>query len=139
MMVAPYASVAARLMAGASRGMTTVTRTPNNFPARAMPCSWLPEENAMMPRAFSSSLRRDRALNAPRNLNAPARWKFSHFRKTSAPASSLSARDVRMGVTWAWPRRRSRAAWISSNIYYLLGHDLDGVGHGNEGGFDRGG
>ena len=41
---APYPSVAARLTAGAVRGMTTVTGTPSSRPAKATAWAWLPEE-----------------------------------------------------------------------------------------------
>ena len=49
--------------------------------------------------AFSSE-RPKTALQAPRTLKAPAFCRFSHLKKSSAPASSLMKREVRIGVRW---------------------------------------
>jgi hypothetical protein len=35
------------------------------------------------------------------------RWKFSHLKNTLAPVRSSAVREVRTGVRWATPRRRS--------------------------------
>ena len=35
---------------------------------------------------------------APRILNAPPRWKFSHLKNTLAPASESKVREVNTGV-----------------------------------------
>jgi hypothetical protein len=58
----------------------------------------LPEEKATTPRARAAESRRDSALKAPRNLNAPTRWKFSHLKNTVAPNASSTVRDVNTGV-----------------------------------------
>ena len=49
------------------------------------------------------------ALYAPRNLNAPARCKFSHLQYTSAPTRAFNVRDVAIGVRWAMRYSRSAA------------------------------
>src|SRR5690606_8771603 len=63
-----------------------------------------------------SSSSRDSALNAPRNLNAPIRWKFSHLKNSWAPTSASTRREVSTGVRWAWPRIRSAAACTSAKV-----------------------
>src|SRR5690606_9507757 len=68
------------------------------------------------PAAFCSGLSWLMALYAPRNLKAPTRWKFSHFRKIWQPARASSVRDVCMGVRWAMPRSRSAAAATSESV-----------------------
>jgi hypothetical protein len=60
------------------------------------------------------------ALKAPRNLNAPTRWKFSHFRNISVPVSMFNVREVMMGVTLAYPANLAFAALMSSNIHLPL-------------------
>jgi len=52
----------------------------------------------MTPRRLSSLVSWDTALYAPRNLNAPARWKFSHLKNTLQLAISSTVRDVITGV-----------------------------------------
>ena len=49
--MAPDRSVRARLIAGASLGITMVAGTPNRRAASATPCAWLPEDAATTPRA----------------------------------------------------------------------------------------
>ncbi len=56
------------------------------------------------------------ALNAPRALNAPLRWKFSHLSRTWVPARSSSVRLVITGVRWTCGAIRARAAQTSSNV-----------------------
>src|ERR687891_227095 len=53
-------------------------------------------------------------LKAPRILNEPVRWRFSHLMKTSPPVRSDSARDRSSGVRTATPFKRRRASSISS-------------------------
>src|SRR3569833_4113161 len=62
-------------------------------------------------------------LYAPRNLNAPLRWKHSAFRKTSSP----SVRDVSTGVRWATPASRCAAAWTSSSSITGTGSPAGGA------------
>jgi hypothetical protein len=78
--------------------------------------AWLPDENATTPALRCRLSNCDSALNAPRNLKAPIRCRFSHSKKTSAPNSSLTVRDEMTGVLCAWPLMRSAAIATSSNI-----------------------
>jgi len=80
----------------------------------AMACAWLPDENAITPPLRCAASNFDSALNAPRNLNAPMRWKFSHLKKNSAPQRSLAVAERSTGVRWAWPSSRAAAAMTSS-------------------------
>src|SRR5690349_10537024 len=96
--------------------MQITAGTPSGFAASATPCAWLPDEKASTPRRLASTGSWLIVLYAPRNLKAPPRWKLSHLRKTSRPASSFSVREVITGVTFATPRSRSRAASTSSNV-----------------------
>jgi hypothetical protein len=50
--------------------------------------------------AAISSDRPKTAFVAPRTLKAPAFWKFSHLKNSSAPVSSFMKREVRTGVRW---------------------------------------
>jgi hypothetical protein len=88
-------------------------RAPTSFEASATACAWLPDEKATTPRARSSAESERILFVAPRILNAPARWKFSHLKKTSRPARSSKARDVTTGVRWTNGRMRSRASLMS--------------------------
>ena len=60
-------------------------------------------------RSFSCSI----AFIAPRNLNAPTLWKFSHLRTTDPP-ERVKVRDVSTGVAWTHGLSRS-AAWRTSS------------------------
>ena len=68
--------------------MTTYAGMPRNFAASASAAAWLPDECVTTPLAATASDNDRTALVAPRNLNAPARWKFSHLKNSSAPASA---------------------------------------------------
>ena len=81
--------------------MTMVAGMPSSRAASAVPWAWLPDENATTPARRCSGLNLDSALNAPRNLNAPMRCRFSHLKKTSAPSSSFTVREVITGVLCA--------------------------------------
>src|SRR5665213_2432010 len=59
--------------------------TPSSFAASATPCAWFPLENATTPPRFRSGESCAIVLYAPRNLNAPMRWRFSALRNTRAP------------------------------------------------------
>jgi hypothetical protein len=48
-------------------------------------------------------------------LNAPARWKFSHLKKTRPPTRSSNVPEVKTGVLRATARIRSAALVTSSN------------------------
>src|SRR5688572_21405391 len=57
-------------------------------------------------------------LHAPRSLNAPIGWKFSHLRASTRLSRARPSRSGHatstMGVSRAIPRIRSRAALIAS-------------------------
>ena len=56
------------------------------------------------------------ALYAPRSLNEPVVCSFSHLRKTSAPATSLSDAERTSGVRATTPRSRCAAAMTSAGV-----------------------
>ena len=66
-----------------------------------------PEEKASTPCRFSCGANCESALYAPRNLNAPMRWKFSHLKNTFAPIRASTVAEVRTGVRRAAPLMRS--------------------------------
>src|SRR5437762_2499563 len=70
----------------------------------------------MTPRFFSSAESERILLVAPRALNAPARCRFSHLKKTSQPATSLKDREVITGVRCTRPAIRSAACLIKSSV-----------------------
>jgi hypothetical protein len=94
--------------------MMMVAGMSSSLADRATAWAWLPEEKLITPARRCSGVKRDSALNAPRNLKAPMRWKFSHLKKTEAPSASSTVREVRTGVRRACPCRRSEAAATSS-------------------------
>ena len=55
------------------------------FPAAASAWPWLPEEWVTTPARLPLSPSCKRAFIAPRNLNAPTFWKFSHLKQTEPP------------------------------------------------------
>src|SRR5262249_24046884 len=106
----PYSSTARRFTGEALRGMTTWAGMPRSFAARARAWAWFPELCVTTPRAAASGDRLRTALQAPRNLKAPAFWKFSHLKKGARPASRSSVAQVITGVRWAQPAIRWAAA-----------------------------
>ena len=78
---------------GARSGITTVAEAPSRPLANATPCAWLPALAATTPCARSASDSRAILVYAPRTLNDPVRWRFSHFRYTGPPACSESTRE----------------------------------------------
>src|ERR1700723_1710872 len=66
-------------------------------------------------------------FDAPRILNAPPFWKFSHLKNAWTPASASKLADVITGVRLAMGRMRSAAACICSKgisvsgmfVYYV--------------------
>ena len=108
---APSASTRARLIAGASEGMTMTAGTPNSRAARATPWAWLPDEYVMRPRARASGVSEAAATYAPRSLNAPIGWRLSALsscRRSGAPNGTS-------GVRSATPRSVSAAARIAGS------------------------
>src|SRR5436190_9974862 len=113
----PYPSTARRLGAGAVSGIAICAVIPRIRAARATACAWFPEDIVTTPRAASSSLRERIAFEAPRNLNAPIFWKFSHLKKSEAPVLWSKVLHVRTGVRWTPLRRiRSDAARTSARV-----------------------
>src|SRR4051812_35011110 len=78
----PYPATAACFGFGELFGITIYAAIPRNAAARASAAAWLPEECVATPRCASASLRENTALHAPRDLNAPAFWRFSHLKNS---------------------------------------------------------
>src|SRR5687767_7808691 len=57
---------------------------------------------------------------APRILNAPPRWKFSHLKYASPPVISLNVREVITGVRCAIAAIRSAACFTSSRVTLFM-------------------
>src|SRR5260370_5150333 len=93
-----------------------VASMPRIRAASATAWAWFPDENATTPRVRAAPTSRANALNAPRNLNAPMRWKFSHLKNTLAPIASSAVREVMTGVTWAIPMSLPAAASTSAYV-----------------------
>jgi len=58
-------------------------------------------------------------LVAPRILNAPPRWKFSHLKNALSPAAWSNKREVSTGVRWAIGLIRL-AAFLISPAFTLM-------------------
>ena len=79
--------------------MNTVAGIPTIRAASATPWAWLPALAATTPRARSASPSRAMRVYAPRILNEPVRWRFSHFsqhRPTAPRREVAGARDRRL-------------------------------------------
>ncbi len=96
--------------------MNTVAWIPRICAASATPCAWLPADAATTPRARSSSVSRESRTNAPRILNDPVRWRFSHFSSTGPPTSVSSHRDSSIVVRMATWSTRSTTASMSASV-----------------------
>src|SRR3954468_1485662 len=116
MISAPCARVAATLDRGASVGITRIDRVPTSSAAIATACAWLPDENATTPRGRSVFGIERTKFAAPRILNAPPRWKFSHLKNARVPLASSKLRDVMHWVRFAIPRIRSAASRMRSGV-----------------------
>jgi hypothetical protein len=114
--IAPYARIASSFAATAPSGTTTWHGMPRVRAASASAPPWLPDECVTTPRAASSSGSDHTALQAPRNLKAPARCSGSALKCSSQPASASSARERSTGVTWAWGAMRAAAASTSAKV-----------------------
>jgi hypothetical protein len=90
--------------------MRIVALAPCSRAASASAWAWLPEETEQTPSGRCAAT----ALQAPRNLKAPARWRFSAFSTSDAPARASSVRERSSGVRCATPSMRAAAAWTSS-------------------------
>ena len=90
--------MAATLGSGAVSGMKIVAFAPSSRAASATPCAWLPALAATTPRARSSSVSREIRVYAPRILNDPVRWRFSHLSHTGPPTRSARPREWCSGV-----------------------------------------
>ncbi len=113
---APYSRVAATLGSGAASGMKTVERTPSSEAASATPWAWLPALAATTPPARCTGERPAIRTYAPRSLNEPVRWRFSHFRWTGAPTSAERWRLPSIGVVRATPASIFWAPRTSSRV-----------------------
>jgi len=107
------------LSGGAPVGMNTVAWQPSAAAARATPWAWLPAEAATTPRARSSSDSLAIRVYAPRTLNEPARWRFSHFRYAGPPTLLDSSNDRSSGVTRTMSSSVRAAARMSSSVTRL--------------------
>ena len=106
--IEPLLALDARFTRGASVGMTMCAGTPRVRAAMATAWAWLPLE--CVTTAAASSLSARMALCAPRALNAPPRWRFSHLKKSRLPARRSRVPQVITGVRWTCGAMRSRAA-----------------------------
>src|SRR5439155_26982569 len=70
---------------------------------------WLPDECVATPRRAVASSSEKTAFVAPRALNAPIFWKFSHLKKSDATLAASSRELVSTGVRWICARIRSCA------------------------------
>ena len=93
---APSARTPSTFTAGAVVGITTTAGMPSSFAASAIAMPWLPDEKVMTPRARTSSGNCSSMLAAPRILNAPLRWRFSHLSDSGrgGATSAMRVRDV---------------------------------------------
>src|SRR6266404_2391559 len=115
-MRAPRARVPSILARGASSGITSVAGMPRNCAAIATACAWFPEECATTPGPSLSSGIESTKFEAPRILNAPPVWRFSHLKNADTPASVSKLREVMTGVRFAMGRIRSAAHRMSANV-----------------------
>src|SRR6266508_4960824 len=93
--------------------MNTFDPTFRSADASATPWAWLPALAVTTLEPGDSSLMR---RYAPRSLNDPVRWRFSHFRTRGRPAifDRLTGRST--GVTRVTPSRTRAAARTSSSV-----------------------
>src|SRR5437762_11050698 len=69
-----------------------------------------------MPRDTSCSVSERIALDAPRILNEPVFCRFSHLKKSPAPAMAFRDADVRTGVRWILGAMRACASRMASHV-----------------------
>ena len=72
--------------------MTMNERAPRSWAASASAAAWLPEEWVATPRSSSAGESLETAFIAPRNLNAPARCRFSHLNQRLRAEEAVEAR-----------------------------------------------
>jgi len=65
-------------------------------------------------------------FDAPRILNAPPVWRFSHLKNASIPAAALNPRELITGVHLAMGRMRKLASRISSKATQSVFDELSG-------------
>ena len=78
--VAPRRRTFSSFTFAAFSGMTTQAGMPRRTAAYASAAPWLPDECVTTPRPASSAVSENTAFAAPRALNAPIFWKFSHLK-----------------------------------------------------------
>src|SRR5580698_10849803 len=87
---------------------------PRVLAARASAAAWLPDEWVTTPAFAAASLSDSTALKAPRALNAPTFWRFSHLNQTLAPTMPSIRRLVSTGVRCTKGEMRALAAAMVS-------------------------
>src|SRR4051812_6625899 len=100
---------------------------PRSFAARARAAAWFPDECVATPRLAVSSSSEKTALAAPRALNAPTFWKFSHLKNNDAPLAASSSALVSTGVRWICGRIRSCARRMASRSSILARRAIFGA------------
>lgn len=95
--------------------MTMTAGMLQSLAAWATPWAWLPADAVITPACICSSESCRILLSEPRSLKEPVICRFSSFRKTSQPISSLSISARVQGVTKIEPLIRFRAASISAS------------------------
>src|SRR6267143_3516775 len=96
--------------AGAFFGITIQAGTPRHAAAQATAAPWLPLDWVTIPRATSFSVRERTAFEAPRILKEPVFCRFSHLKKSCAPAMTFKDAHVRTAVRWILGAIRTCAA-----------------------------
>ena len=93
--------------------------------AQAAACAWFPADTVTRPRARSSGESNITLFSAPRGLNEPVFWRFSHLTYNATPARAPSPLAERSGVRWILPASLSAAARISASAIreQLLKHE----------------
>src|SRR5271156_43571 len=88
--------------------------TPPPRAESASAAAWLPDDGATTPFFASSSVSEKTAFVAPRILNEPVFCKFSHLKKSCAPAIPSSEAQVSTPVRWICGATRFCAARIAA-------------------------
>ena len=112
--VAPSRATLAIFTRGAFSGITTHAGMPRRRAAYASAAPWLPDEWVTTPRAAMSGASAKTALVAPRALKAPIFCRFSHLKKSRAPASPSSDDEASTGVRCTCGAIRTAAARIAA-------------------------
>src|ERR1700680_2191603 len=112
--VPPKPLTASSFTCAALDGITIHAGMPRERAAQASAAPWLPEECVTTPRFASSAESESTALHAPRALNAGTLCRFSHLKKSLAPAASSSEPLESTGVRWMCGAMRACALRIAA-------------------------